>query len=89
MTSKQEAESKIESTIQWLKDRKGSNYRCKIGGLEYIRTFRKERKPAKPRVLSEHDKVKRRTYMKNYRRDERAKMVALKRLVCTLQNEKE
>ena len=86
---KQEEESKIEPKIQWLKDRKGPNYRCKIGGREYIQTFRKERKPAKTRVLSEHDKVKRREYTKSYRRNERAKMVALERLVSSLQNEKQ
>ena len=75
--------------VEWLKDKKGPLYRCKINNIEYIQTFRKERKPPKPRVLSDDDKVKRRTYMKNYRRDERAKMVALEKLVSSLQNEKQ
>ena len=78
-----------EHHVNWLVDKKGPKYRCTIGEHEYIRTNRKERKPPKPRILSEDDKVKRRVYMKQYRRDQRAKLVALERLVSTLQTEKQ
>ena len=51
-------------TVEWLADRKGPKYRCNINGHEYIQT---QRKPTKPRLLSEGDRAKRRVYMKNYR----------------------
>ena len=78
-----------EDTVVWLKDSKGLRYRCVIDGCEYIRTNRRERKKPKRRVLSEDDKVKRRVYMKQYRRDERAKTIALKRLVADFEQRKD
>lgn len=71
-----------EHHVEWLIDKKGPLYRCKIGDHEYIRTNRKERKPPKLRVakiFSPKEKEKRRVYMLNYRKERRDELVNLQR----------
>ena len=83
--SDEEQQATIAPVVTWLPDTRKDDpyYRCTIDGREYIRSLRKPKKPRvqrprKPIIITPEERVRRKAYMRVYRKKRTAEIARLR-----------